>query len=187
MIREKRGWPLWVVGLLSALVVAGCRGESKGANSPTDAGSSYVEPALPADPGEAGKETVTGIDSDGDGVRDDLQRYIAQTFPSSARARAALRQMAKALQALVLVPAGDKNAALNAGDRIARAADCLVYAMPQGAGDASDGLEAQLTNTDARLQAYFAANALCNGGLFSGSPNASKGATCEVDLAQLPN
>jgi len=31
---------------------------------------------LPPDPGEAGKATLTGIDVDRDGVRDDLQRYI---------------------------------------------------------------------------------------------------------------
>jgi hypothetical protein len=31
---------------------------------------------LPPDPGAAGKETIEGIDSDGDGVRDDIQRWI---------------------------------------------------------------------------------------------------------------
>ena len=36
-----------------------------------------VPEGLPPDPGEAGKVTVEGIDSDGDGVRDDVQRYIA--------------------------------------------------------------------------------------------------------------
>ena len=32
---------------------------------------------LPPDPGEEGKKTLQGIDSDNDGVRDDIQRYIA--------------------------------------------------------------------------------------------------------------
>src|SRR5216683_231714 len=37
---------------------------------------------LPPDPGAAGKATLQGIDSDGDGVRDDIQRYIALTYPN---------------------------------------------------------------------------------------------------------
>jgi hypothetical protein len=37
--------------------------------------------ALPPDPGEAGKQTMLGIDSDGDGIRDDVQRYIYLTYP----------------------------------------------------------------------------------------------------------
>ena len=31
---------------------------------------------LPPDPGKAGKETLLGIDTDSDGVCDDIQRYI---------------------------------------------------------------------------------------------------------------
>jgi hypothetical protein len=40
---------------------------------------------LPPDPGEAGKVTLAGIDSDNDGVRDDIQRYIALTYPNSEK------------------------------------------------------------------------------------------------------
>ena len=36
---------------------------------------------LPPDPGKAGKETPLGIDTDGDGVRDDIQRYIYFIYP----------------------------------------------------------------------------------------------------------
>ena len=36
---------------------------------------------LPPDPGEAGKKTIAGIDSDNDGVRDDVQRWIHFNFP----------------------------------------------------------------------------------------------------------
>ena len=46
---------------------------------------------LPPDPGEAGKATLEGIDSDQDGIRDDIQRYIALTYPDSQKTRAALR------------------------------------------------------------------------------------------------
>ncbi|MCF6156788.1 MAG: hypothetical protein E3K36_16465 [Candidatus Brocadia sp.] len=35
---------------------------------------------LPPDPGKAGKETLLGIDTDGDGVRDDIQRRIMKVL-----------------------------------------------------------------------------------------------------------
>ena len=38
---------------------------------------------LPPDPGEAGKATIDGIDADKDGVRDDVQRWIAQEWGHS--------------------------------------------------------------------------------------------------------
>lgn len=38
---------------------------------------SVIIDTLPPEPGEDGKLTLEGIDSDGDGVRDDVERYIA--------------------------------------------------------------------------------------------------------------
>jgi hypothetical protein len=43
---------------------------------PTDCIPQYIA-NLPPDPGEAGKATIDGIDADKDGVRDDVQRWIA--------------------------------------------------------------------------------------------------------------
>ena len=49
---------------------------------------------IPPDPGPANDLTIAGIDSDSDGVRDDVERWIAYSQPSSARRRAALIQFA---------------------------------------------------------------------------------------------
>jgi len=43
---------------------------------------------LPPDPGAAGKRTVLGIDSDGDGVRDDIQIEVTRLIPNDPYARA---------------------------------------------------------------------------------------------------
>jgi len=53
---------------------------------------------LPPDPGEAGKATSEGIDSDKDGVRDDLQRFIVLNYAHSERTVQALRLIAKSHQ-----------------------------------------------------------------------------------------
>ncbi len=50
---------------------------------------------LPPDPGEAGKTTLQGIDSDNDGVRDDVQRFIKSSYPNSLPQRRAATQFAK--------------------------------------------------------------------------------------------
>lgn len=56
---------------------------------------------LPPDPGEAGKLTIDGIDADKDGVRDDVQRFIHETWPDSERARKALYLIAQSKQTAV--------------------------------------------------------------------------------------
>jgi len=48
--------------------------------APSDVPKTGSSSVLPPNPGEAGKATLQGIDSDNDGVRDDIQRYIALTL-----------------------------------------------------------------------------------------------------------
>lgn len=55
-------------------------------------------PGFPPDPGNAGTRTLEGIDSDHDGLRDDLQRWIYARFPNEPKKRAALKQMAISFQ-----------------------------------------------------------------------------------------
>ena len=58
-----------------------------------------VHHGLPPNPGEEGKLTIEGIDSDNDGVRDDVQIAITIKYPSNNdETKSALTQLAKALQ-----------------------------------------------------------------------------------------
>lgn len=61
---------------------------------------------LPPDPAEAGKLTLAGIDSDHDGVRDDLEREIVFMYPGNDQVRRVLRAMVKKEQ-LVVTSTGD--------------------------------------------------------------------------------
>ncbi len=58
----------------------------------------WTDNSLPPDPGEAGKQTLLGIDSDNDGVRDDVQIGIAHYYPDNENAKKALNQLARAIQ-----------------------------------------------------------------------------------------
>lgn len=119
---------------------------------------------LPPDPGEAGKATLSGIDSDHDGVRDDVQRWIALTYPNSAKERAALTQGALAIQVWI---ASGGNSTQTDIQKLSRAIDCIDYSFMASSTDIDGGINAneaynsleQLAlNTPARIEAFYRAN-----------------------------
>jgi hypothetical protein len=84
-------------------VTAALSGQLRRPVSLTMALTISVPPAdLPPDPGAPGMTTLAGIDSDHDGVRDDVQRAIALTFPQPSTARSIITQAAISLQAFIL-------------------------------------------------------------------------------------
>ena len=144
---------------------------------------------LPPDPGRAGKATLAGIDSDHDGVRDDVQRWIATTFPDSEKTRAAVTQMAKAMQSMLLSAEDEKSSRMNAIARN-RAAFCISFVRDQLLGSASDAydlkreIEAVYLNTAERTRAWLRADSHL-GGMYSVPDDLSKG--CDFDPNALPN
>ena len=60
-----------------------------------------VPVVLPPDPGEAGKATLAGIDSDQDGVRDDLEREIVYMYPQNQEIRRLLTAEIKKEQDII--------------------------------------------------------------------------------------
>jgi len=149
----------------------------------------YLANLIP-DPGAAGKLTLAGIDSDNDGVRDDVQRWIAMTFPNSQKTRAAVTQMAKAMQLMILNAADEANAR-----KYSSAADsasfCISFVRGQILGlRSSDAynlkreLEAVYLNTAVRSRAWMQADSYL-GGMYGVPSDLSKG--CKFNLDALPN
>lgn len=128
---------------------------------------SAQDTGLPPDPGEAGKATLEGIDSDNDGVRDDIQRYIALTYPDSERTRAALTQYVKSTQEALFIT-NDEAAARNNADESRRARACLRFIL----GDLNEMRRvrvetlAHFLNTDSRSKAFIRYNSLLSGQVF---------------------
>jgi len=190
------------VGALAVLAVifvascglTGCRsnGENRSNSSaPANTGTTEI-PGLPPDPGEAGKATLAGIDSDNDGVRDDIQRYIALTYPNSTKNQAALTQMAKVMQN-ALLDANDKQKSVKHGEEVSKASECHTYLLGNdvAAVDASYKMEKDMDsiilNTDARNKAYFTYNDQLGGEVFFGTPDSQIATACDFDVASLPN
>ncbi|MDP3697658.1 MAG: hypothetical protein Q8R55_06660 [Candidatus Taylorbacteria bacterium] len=121
---------------------------------------------VPPDPGEAGKQTLEGIDSDNDGVRDDIQRWIVLNYLDSEKRRAALRQYTKINEAF-LVDANDKELSRTHSHDMERASTCAYYVFDfDDAVRAKDEIRAQLLNTETRSRAYLKADSQL-GGTFS--------------------
>lgn len=121
---------------------------------------------VPSDPGEAGKQTLEGIDSDNDGVRDDLQRWIVLNYYWSQKRVASLRQYIGVNEEF-LIDAGDKQLSIKHSQDRERAIECADYVF--GLSEmikATDELKSQLLNTEARSKAYIKANSQL-GGTFS--------------------
>lgn len=151
------------VALVMILSIAACSG---GGGSDGGSGEGTSNSNLPSDPGDAGKATLNGIDSDDDGVRDDVQIAIAERYPDDINSQRVLTQQAVSLQdAIMAGDSGDQNNMAQVSEQIKRATNCLTSKMSDPADDAGF-METQVVNTKARSDAYMKFNAAKNGQFF---------------------
>lgn len=143
---------------------------------------------LPPDPGPAGMLTLEGIDSDKDGVRDDLQRYIVEHYGHSERAVAALMLFAKTAQLQLLsADTVDREGAKKLGDQGMRAVACVGSADEKLIGDqAVTKVGIQLRNTPERLANMFKFELLAANQVYE-LPNESAPELCGFDPAKFAN
>lgn len=148
---------------------------------------------LPPDPGEAGKTDLLGIDSDGDGVRDDINRYIVFTYPDSEKKREALKQSARSLNAY-LRDSDDKAKTRENGASDDKALDCIIHVFNSNLDTAfkvDDELRAQFLDTKERSRAYARADQQMGGYVSNNGPASERferrRAACSFDADSLPN
>lgn len=140
---------------------------------------------LPPDPGEAGKQTIAGIDSNNNGVRDDVERHIYHAYPNDKEARALLTGNAVTLQRLLQVSDEDSNQNVLADtfDSYLAAQVCLIALLGDSAADAFDGLKRVVVNTPDRIRAYFDAHDSTAGGFYQVPENLED--ACGTTTSQL--
>jgi len=140
---------------------------------------------LPPDPGPAGAIPLLGIDSDRDGIRDDVQRYIALTYSHDTNAVNGLRILSATYQEMLKVPAGSVAAAKAANDKAWRNRSCLVYLYGAREGHRrAKALFAEQFNTQARHKAWAAQDDLLGGQSFESPRNRST--SCDFPVAARP-
>ena len=150
---------IFVVGLSSLL--SACGG---GGPPPVPAVISPVATVIngipvPPDPGPANDQTLAGIDSNGNGVRDDVERAIAQAYGGAPAEWKAAMQGAQALQQ-TMVANGNPALAAVANDAAMRAGYCLADSFPAAdtskVARASGTMFAWTAGTPQRLAAFDA-------------------------------
>lgn len=139
---------------------------------------------LPPDPGAAGKKTLAGIDSDQDGVRDDIQRFLAKEVGKDPVLYKRALQMARdAQQSLFVVATNDKEKARE----ISISWNISYYCFADARGNKAESylsniqfdkkFTAFIANTPERMDSYMQYNDMLAGMVFI-SPKNTK-LTCE--------
>lgn len=114
---------------------------------------------------------LKGIDADGNGIRDDIDRLIANKYSATPAMKKAAEMKARALQKAM--EATTREEARAAGNEIMRAGSCTYKAFPH-ATDADMKLQEQLSmeiealtaNTRERFKAYWNGEKLAGGMVF---------------------
>jgi hypothetical protein len=109
---------------------------------------------LPPDPGPAGMLTIEGIDADKDGIRDDVQRFIAENWGDSPLAVKVLTMIAEnKLTAVKLGGELGREETQKLAPKVINAARCYVLATPDLAGgNAMELVSIRVTNTVERFK-----------------------------------
>jgi hypothetical protein len=144
--------------------------------------------SLPPDPGTAGMATLAGIDSDNDGLRDDIERYVMLNYSNSAKTRAWLTQSALAAQFGVTgggLSSADAQAAFS---KLDAALACGWYEYGANEKAQSDALLMQVLNTKDRVKAYAQFTSQLAGQVTNITTDpAQRKAACAIDPTTLPN
>ncbi len=118
--------------------------------------------ALPPDPGDAGLVGLTGIDSNRDGIRDDVERFIEKELADSGQAREVARKLA-VIDQEKLNNANNKEAVIALDEKNGQAVGCLYYQMENKAFQYTKKLKALTFNTEERIRAWNKVNSYYSG------------------------
>ncbi|MHB1677529.1 MAG: hypothetical protein ACYCSS_08320 [Sulfuriferula sp.] len=147
------------IGAALMLALSGCGGGSGSGSATPSTPASLANAILQAESSGAVPKlnhdnTVLGPDVNGNGIRDDVDLYIAAQ-PDTPAQKAALSQMAVALQASMAVDTTNRNALLAVSTKMMNGVACLfsVYNDMVG-GQKSDDIEKITVDTMTRLHAY---------------------------------
>jgi hypothetical protein len=145
---------------------------------------------LPPHPGPAGNATVEGVDSNRDGIRDDIEIFIAENYGYSERAVRALRAIARDVQRdLVDPPKTPEEAVARVNAR--RSISCYVRTVDrelQMSKDPMMDVIAETVNTPERFELFRRKEKLLAGQVVEGiDPRLTIEEICGYDPEKLQN
>ena len=157
-------------------VLAGCSGGG-GSDAPAQAVAAASAPAstptasTPLIDNEDLTAGIKGVDANGNGIRDDIDRLIAKKYAGTSPLKKAAEQTARALQKSMEATTRDQ--ALAAGDQLMRSGACVYKTLAHGTDQQvkfrqslSIEIEALTANTRKRFKAYWAGEKLGGGAVY---------------------
>lgn len=135
---------------------------------------------VPADPGETGDASVVGVDVDGNGMRDDVQRFINLNYWKDGNLKYYAESVAKSQLDLINIGAnsGSPDQARNAMNEMDKFAQCLGFRFPLLGREVIGNLAAAVLSTKDRAKAYFAGVGKANGQILYGQDAVFHSETC---------
>jgi hypothetical protein len=132
--------------------------------------------------------TIEGVDANKNGIRDDIDAYLAQTYPDQAKVRTALLFIASTQRKLIINSDGSPEL-LSA---IWTESDSDLNCLLDISGDVNmkmyfDALQKQILNTDLRIKVYEKAAQYKPKQSQTMDPSYLKFSSCKFDPTQLPN
>ncbi len=163
---------LSLLSLVAALLLSACRADENVDVNITAPIMSIGQAILAAEangtiPKLNHDDTIAGPDTDANGIRDDIDAYIA-TLPYTEVQKKAVKQHAKALSASLTVDTTDKTALLKVADDMSRASWCTFTKL---GGEVAPKIKADnekmIVNTKIRFNEYEKFNSALSGGVFA--------------------
>ena len=161
----------WIITIGIAIGLSAC--DSGGRSDAEVDATPVTDNNLPPDPGEEGKVTISGIDTDDDGVRDDVQIVIYKRYPEDESKKIALKQSAKALQSAISAGSfSDQTSIIDSSTDVLQSVDCLHQIMEDPTSEISF-IENSVVNTTERSDAYIEFNEGVSGQFFGGDDSSN--------------
>lgn len=166
-------WKTAVLPLAAMLALAACDGSGSSYSEPPQSKADTVEQALKINEAEGftpkldRSDSISGPDTNGDEVRDDVEGYIASLDDSNEQ-KSALRQMSKALRAAMTANPEDDESLREATRKLNEAVACIWsrYSTEE-AGHAVSEIQKVMVNTRERFDAYGRYNSAVSGTVVS--------------------
>lgn len=169
---------LSLISFSTALLLSACRAdENPNTTAPV---TSIAQAILKAEsngtiPELNHDDTLLGPDTDGNGIRDDIDAYIA-TLPYTEIQKKAVQQDAQALTATLIIDTNDSVALKTVGEKIIRAVNCVFDKFDlQIADQVTNDMEKMTINTKNRFMQYEKYNSARSGSV----TQLPDGDTCE--------
>jgi hypothetical protein len=160
---------LLMVMMITAIFCSGCG--SSDSQSAASGGTSTQSASQNIIDNEDLTPGLKGVDANNNGIRDDIDRLIAQKYSTTPTLKKAAEQEARALQKSM--EATNRMQSLIAGDEIMRAGACISKALPEHTKENEKILitlpkeiAALTANTKERFTAYWKSEELGGGAVY---------------------